>query len=380
MSAGSPLATTLRLRPGSVATPLAWVYGALILYASLFPFTGWRWPPGQSLWALLALPWPPWRDGFDVWANLLGYLPGGALLMAALLARGRRRGTALAVVVLTSAGLSFSAEFAQNFLPGRHPSLKDMAANTAGAVLGALFSGMLFRSGLIGGRSLTRSPLFVASSGDAVALLALWPVGLLFPTPVPLGLGHIGARLRELLESWLEDVPWAEPLYEALAAPAESAAHLGLLSEGLITGLGLLAPCMLAFSVSYAGWRRLLLALGATALAVGGMALSTLLNFGPHHAMAWLTPTSTMALCAATALAIVLIGIPRRMAAGLALAALAGGAALVAQAPADPYFAQNLQAWELGRFVHFHGLALWIGWLWPYAAMAWLVARTGRRE
>ena len=51
----------------------------------------------------------------------------------------------------------------------------------------------------------------------------------------------------------------------------------------------------------------------------------------------------------------------------------------VAQAPADPYFAQNLQAWEQGRFVRFHGLAQWIGWLWPYAAIAWLLSRLAVR-
>ena len=36
-------------RPRSSATPLALAWAALVLYASLFPFSGWRWPPGQSL-------------------------------------------------------------------------------------------------------------------------------------------------------------------------------------------------------------------------------------------------------------------------------------------------------------------------------------------
>ena len=41
---------------------------------------------------------------------------------------------------------------------------------------------------------------------------------------------------------------------------------------------------------------------------------------------------------------------------------------------------QSLQAWEQGRFIRFHGLAQWIGWLWPYAAMAWLLSRLGARR
>jgi hypothetical protein len=54
--------------------------------------------------------------------------------------------------------------------------------------------------------------------------------------------------------------------------------------------------------------------------------------------------------------------------------------ALVAQAPADPYYAASLKGWEQGQFIRFHGLARWIGWLWPYAALAWLLTRLSRRE
>ena len=53
---------------------------------------------------------------------------------------------------------------------------------------------------------------------------------------------------------------------------------------------------------------------------------------------------------------------------------------LVSQAGTDPYFAQNLQAWEQGRFVHFHGLAQWVGLLWPFAAIVWLLMRLSSRQ
>jgi hypothetical protein len=69
-----------------------------------------------------------------------------------------------------------------------------------------------------------------------------------------------------------------------------------------------------------------------------------------------------------------------RAATGLGLAVLGALVVMVSQAPVDPYFADNLQAWEQGRFIRFHGLALWIGWLWPYAAMAWLLGRLGTQE
>ena len=32
-------------------------------------------------------------------------------------------------------------------------------------------------------------------------------------------------------------------------------------------------------------------------------------------------------------------------------------------------FHQALEVWEQGRFIRFHGLSLWPGWLWPFAAL-----------
>jgi hypothetical protein len=49
------------------------------------------------------------------------------------------------------------------------------------------------------------------------------------------------------------------------------------------------------------------------------------------------------------------------------------------QAPDSPYFAQTLQNWEQGRFIRFHGLAQWLGWIWPYGALVYLLAQLGRR-
>jgi len=62
------------------------------------------------------------------------------------------------------------------------------------------------------------------------------------------------------------------------------------------------------------------------------------------------------------------------------LVALTAVVLLVAHAPADPYFAQSLQRWEQGRFIRFHGAAHWVGWLWPYVAMVYLLVRVAARE
>lgn len=150
---------------------------------------------------------------------------------------------------------------------------------------------------------------------------------------------------------------------------------LGAAHEFALTALGLLGPCLVAFSVARAGWRRVALAFGAAALAGAATTLSTALNFGPTHLFAWGTPRVFAALGAGLVLAVAASAVPRRAAAGLGLVALTALVALVAQAPADPYFAQSLQDWEQGRFIRFHGAARWVGWLWPYAAILYLLAR-----
>lgn len=364
----------------SSATPLAAAYLLLVLYASLYPFEGWRWPPGQPLAALAQLPWPPWRDDFDLWSNLLGYAPLGLLLTIAARRSGWRAVTALALGVLGPAALSWTMELLQQFVPGRHPSLKDMAANAGGAAAGALLALALHAAGVIDRWHGVRERWFARDSAGALALLALWPVGLLFPTTVPLGLGQVGERLREGLAGVLEDVPWAEPAFLLLAVPAAPALPLRPLAEALIIALGLLAPCLLAYAVVAPGWRRAAMAGGALALAFGAMTLATLLNFGPRHALAWTGPATLPGLGLGLVAALLLLPLPRRAIAGVALVVLTGLVVGVAQAPDDPYFAQSLQAWEQGRFVRFHGLAQWIGWLWPYLAMAWLLSRIGARR
>ncbi len=366
-------------RPWSSATWLALSFAALVLYASLFPFEGWRWPPGQGLWVLLALPSSRYHDAFDTWANLLGYLPLGVLLTVA----GRRSGftsrATLALALAAGTLLSYSCEVLQQFVPRRVPSLDDLWMNMAGTAAGALLALGLHGLGWVSRWQRFRNRWFAGDAAFALALLALWPVGLLFPSPVPLGLGQVGERLREAIAQVLADVSWAEGLRALAAAPAQASAPMGALAQMLIVALGLLSPCLLAYSVVAPGWRRLTLAVGALVVGCVAMTLSTLLNFGPRHALAWASPVATAGMALGAAVALLWMPLGRRLVAGLGLVCLTGLVVGVAHAPANPYFAQSLQAWELGRFVRFHGLAQWIGWLWPYAAMAWLLARLGQR-
>jgi len=369
------------LPPGhrSSAVPLALAWVAVIVYASLFPFGGWRWPPGMATWELARLAWPRYFIPFDITSNLLAYAPLGLLVCLARLRHGAALPLALASALLVGAGLSYLMEVIQHLLPQRVPSLLDWVLNTAGTLLGLLLALLVRALGLLQRWQRMRERWLEAGNGGALALLVLWPVALLFPTPVPLGVGQIGEVLRAGLADLLADVPWAEPAVLWLDWAADRGPGLSPLGDGLAVVLGLLSPCLLAFAAARPGWRRLGLTLGALAVAVAATTLSTALNFGPDHAWAWRTPGSVAGLGLATLLALAGWRLPSRLAGALALVALTGLVVLVHQAPTDPYFAQSLQGWEQGQFVRFHGLARWVGWLWPYAAMAWLLARLGGR-
>lgn len=370
------------VRHRSSASPLALLYAALIVYASLYPFSGWR-VPGVPLLAFLVAPWPHWWTGFDLVSNLLGYLPLGALLFGAMVRSGMPAGAALAMAVGGGTALSFGMEFTQNFLPQRVASNLDLALNALGTLIGVALAWLIHRRGGVERWQAARDRWFIGRSAGGLALLLLWPIGLLFPLPVPLGMGQVLGQLLSAVASLVEGTQvdeWFAQWFEAWGDAAAQRVALAPAGEFALVALGLLAPCLVAFTVSRAGWRRIVLVLGAAALASAATTLSTALNFGPEHALAWNTPRVLVAMIAAAVLAMLCSVVPRRAAAGLGLIALTALVTLVAQAPSDPYFADRLQAWEQGRFIRFHGAARWVGWCWPYAAILYLLARLGARD
>jgi VanZ family protein len=365
-------------RHRSSAAPLAWLYAALIAYASLYPFRGWQ-LTGVSPLAFLLLPWPRWWTWFDLVTNLLGYLPLGALVFGALVRSDVRIGPSIALACAAGAGLSFSMEFLQNFLPQRVSSNVDFGVNVLGTLAGALIGLRVHLKGGVERWQIARDRWFIARSAGGLAMLLLWPIGLLFPLPVPLAQGQVLVRLQEAVAQAVEGTtiaPWVEGWADADLD--RSALSPG--GEFALMALGLLAPCMIAFSIARPGWRRIVLAFGAAALGVLATTLSTALNFSPQHMLAWSTPQALAAVGFGVSLACLLSVLPPRASAGVGLVVLTALVTFVAQAPSDPYFAQSLQLWEQGRFIRFHGAARWVGWLWPYAAIVYLLARLGARD
>ncbi len=369
---------------GAGTTPawLAAVAAALIAYATLYPLSGWDHPAGWAAWRVIELPWPRRWTTFDVLSNILGYVPLGLLLCLALLRSGRAAVLAAgAVSVLLAAVLSLTLECLQTFLPGRVPSAMDLACNAAGAAAGAALGAAVQAIGWADRWDDRHGRWIRRGHAGGTTLLVLWPLALLLPTSVPLGLGQVFEPVGEWAVAALADTPWggwlsggagpssaAPPVRRALSAAAEAG----------IVAASMLAPCMLAFTLSSPGWRRLVLTLGAVLLALGVLTLSTALNFGPQHALAWQTPQALAGMALAALLAGTLAWVPARLAAGVGLLALGAMLVGVSLAPPDPFHALSLAAWEQGRFIRFHGAAQWIGWFWPFAAVFYLLGRLGQ--
>lgn len=353
----------------SAAWPLALLYAGLIIYASLFPFSGWR-DQGIPPWAYLRAPWPQYWTRFDLNANLIGYVPLGFLLALATM-RMRRGWPAVTLAALGAAALSFAMECLQSYLPMRVASNVDLGMNAAGGLLGAVAAYVLERLGAIDRWRRMRARWFVRNSRGALVLLALWPVGLLFPAPVAFGLGQVYERLEEGLARLLSDTPFLEwlPLRELELQPLLPGVELACVA------LGALVPCLLGYSIIRHRGRRALFALGALLVGVAVSALSAGLTYGPIHAWAWISRPVELGLPVAVAAAAALLWLPVRVCVVALVVVLVAQLVMLNAAPESAYFTLTLQSWEQGRFIHFHGLAQWIGWLWPYVTLVYLLTR-----
>lgn len=343
---------------------LALLFVALIVYASLYPFVGWRWP-GTSVTDFLWAPLPPYWTGFDVGANLVGYAPLGFLLALALLRSGWGGGWAWPLAALAAAALSLTVETLQHFLPMRVPSNLDGLLNATGGALGAACAWMLERMGGLRRWSEFRTHWFEPQAHGSLVLLALWPFSLLYPLSVPFGLGQVWNRLEEPLARWLSNTP----LLQWIPVSAGPDVPLSLLAEAFCVALGLLVPLLIGYGDVRSASRRLWFLLLLLVVGLGAAGLSAALTYGPDHAWAWVTLPAQLGIGLALAVGFVALGLPSRLCHVGLLMALAVSLSLLNRAPASAYFDQSLEVWEQGRFIRFYGLSQWLGWLWPFAAM-----------
>jgi VanZ family protein len=356
------------------AWPLSQICVALIVYASLYPFDQWR-DQGIWTWSFLTAPWPKYWLGFDVATNVLGYAPLGFFLTLSAMRMGWQTREVL-VATAAAACLSLALEGLQSYLPARVPSFPDFLLNTLGAFLGAVLANSLEHFGLLRRWSQFRARWFVRDAYMALVLMAVWPVALLFPVAVPLGLGQVWERVEDALTSAFEATPFEDwiPLRAFELEPLLPGAEL------LCVMLGLLVPCLLGFGVIRQVGQRLVYLLVVLTMALGVSALSAALSYGPMHAWAWLDLPVMLGLVFGGVAALLFLPLSGRAAWAILLLAVLVQQSVLNQSPESAYFAQTLQTWEQGRFIRFHGLVQWLGWLWPYAVLMLALVHLSRER
>lgn len=346
--------------PQSSALPryLALAYSALIIYASLHPFSGWR-DPGLPLLVFLDSGWPRYWTGFDLAVNIVIYVPLGFLL-ALSLRRLPWRWLQLLIALLLGAGLSLGLECMQTWLPSRVASNLDLGCNALGTALGA------FVACVQGDRLFVRmtqlqhrllAPTRQAEIG--LVLIGAWLLTQLSPETILFGAGDLG-RLLEI------------PSTVTYAAQSFFAIETGIIVCNTVA-VGLVARTLLArTSPPYLE----LLAFFVFALAIRTLAAAILVR--PAEALAWLTPGAGLGLMIGGGVLSIFLLMPgglRHVAAGLALMA---GTVLVNLAPPNPYSAVAFSVWQQGHFLNFNGLTRLSASLWPFFALAYLTT-LGRR-
>ena len=97
--------------------------------------------------------------------------------------------------------------------------------------------------------------------------------------------------------------------------------------------------------------------------------LSSALTYGPEHAWAWVDAPTLLGLGLAAVAGLAALALPPRGCHVGLILALAVSLSLLNRVPSSAYLDQSLEVWEQGRFIRFHGLSQWLGWLWPFAAL-----------
>lgn len=350
-----------------MAWSLTVLFAALVVYASLYPFVGWRWPT-VTWWHFLLAPWPRYWTAFDLIANALGYIPLGFLLGVVLArqpqtARWHWWGPVLAPVLL-----SLVLESLQTCLPNRVPSNVDWALNSVGGWCGVWLAWVLHRWGLLLHWSRLRRTWWTADAYGALVLLGLWPVALLYPTSVPFALGHIGPELLDWAQmGWRNAPPW---LQMRLSEPASwPVLPWSMPMQVSVVALGVFIPVALGYQVlrraSLRKWWLLAVVLGA----IGVESISSGLTYGPNHVAAWWTQAMLWGILLAVVLGMAAQMLRHQGLQWALLLALLVMLGLLNAAAQPPYLHESLEVWAQGRFIHFHGATQWLGWLWPYAVL-----------
>lgn len=361
-------------RASPVARAALLAYLLLIVYASWFPFSGWR-SSGLSPFAFLNLQPQRYWTGFDVMVNIVGYMPLGVLFVLSSYPAVR----GVWAVLLAAAGgvlVSGTMEIVQNYLPSRVPSNLDLATNAGGCLAGALV-GAYFASMLLDESRLyrLRRRWFSAYASQGLVLVALWPLAQVYPQGYLFGNGQVLPLLSEWLSDWLDtDID----LVTLLRGDSIMSVEQYWLSETIITACGMTGAALTLLCLTRRGAPRMLLILALLGAGLLVKTLASSLFFAPDNALLWLTPGAEGGFLIGLIMLAGLAFAPQVAQRRLAVVTLVLSLIVVNTIPANPYFVSTIQAWQQGKFLNFNGAAQFLGMAWPIFALWFLLLPSHR--
>ena len=345
------------------------LYMLVIVYASLYPFSGWR-DLGISPFNFLTAPLPYYWTAFDLWTNVAGYAPFGLLVVFSVYPKLRG---AAAWIVASLAGLLLSGamEAIQTYLPSRVSSNLDLFANTAGTMIGALLGVMLTRTFLKESRLLLlRRRWFTREAGRGLIVIALWPLTQLYPQGYLFGLGQFMPTLSEWLSDWFDtDID----IGAIFRRTTELTVEQYWLSEAMITAAGMTGALLTLLCLTRVQAPRVALAILLFAAAIVAKSLASALHFSPENAFIWLTPGAEGGLLCGFVMIVGLIFAPPVAQRRVAVLTLLISLTVVNIAPSNPYFTSTMQTWVQGKFLNFNGAAHFLSLLWPFFTLWFLL-------
>lgn len=331
----------------------------IILFASLYPFSGWAYS-GRPLFEFLFYPLPYYFTFYDNLLNFLAYLPYGFSL--ALSFKPRWLGWLLAV--LLGAATSFLVEFVQQFIPTRVADNLDLIFNSAGALTGATLAiSPLFRR-LWHRLWNWRRFLFIAGGNAdyAIMLVLVWFITQLNPS-VPL----FGVVIRPV------------GLPQPFVSPLENPGLFLMLLEA--TGAMLHLMAFLLFVSSFLAQRRLahrvLFALVAVTLSIKLFGAWGFLK--PLAFFEWLNGSVMMGLSLGILLVMWALQAPRWVQALMALLSLLTSQWVASLWPLQASATDLLSyfRWHYGHLSDVGALVEFVSRLWPWAADLCLLLSLG---
>ncbi|MFO1197290.1 MAG: VanZ family protein [Burkholderiaceae bacterium] len=357
-------------------------YLLALVYGTLYPFSGWR-SFGLSGLEFVLEPWPRYWTAFDLGVNVAVYALPGAL--AATLLRRRFPALASGLIAVAAAGaLSFVLEALQSFIPDRVASRADWLANTAGALAGALGALALRPPRRWGDRRWYRDARATHDGAVGLALIAAWLAVQAHPQRLLFGTGDVlepvlglAAAVAPALFDAPEDTGGAAAAERAhaLAGSLRLGADLTVFAEAIGAASAMLAIGLIVRELYPVGARRNVITGAAILSAALIRSAAAALLLGPGQAFAWLSAGAQGGLVVGAVLIALMASARRRARLTIAILALLVTALLTSVFPVDAYHASMLARWDQGAWRNFNGLLRGLSVAWPFAALAWCVAR-----